>query len=192
MSGTEAAIFWERLDTPGHDACRLVRTELGFALEGQANFVHEGMPTALAYRVTGDSAWQTRSARVSGFLGSQTVDLDIGRTGGGDWLLNGELQPEVSGQRDLDLGFTPATNLIAIRRLALGVGGSAGAPAAYMFFPETRPQDLRLTVMQQTYRRLDDQRYDYTGTAYHEVLTVSEAGFVTDYPGLWSGRVWLS
>lgn len=191
MSSTEAAILWERLDTPGHDVCRLVQATTGFALEGQSNFVHEGKPVALAYRVTGDSAWQTRSARVSGFLGAQTIELEIGRTAGGDWLLNGVLQPDVAGQRDLDLGFTPATNLIAIRRLALQVDAESDAPAAYMFFPETRPPDLRLTVMQQTYRRLDRERYDYTGIDYREVLTVSEAGFVTDYPRLWSGRLWL-
>ncbi|MBX3578754.1 MAG: putative glycolipid-binding domain-containing protein [Rhizobiaceae bacterium] len=190
MERTEAAVFWERLDTAGHDSCRLLRTDDGFALEGSAVFEHQGAPCALTYRVVGDSAWQTHSGLVSGFVGDETIGLDIVRTTTGDWLLNGDPQPEASGLPDLDLGFTPATNLIAIRRFALVAGDRTPAPAAYIFFPETRPPDLRLTRMDQTYHRLDAQRYDYTGIAYREVLTVSAAGFVTDYPGLWSGRVW--
>jgi hypothetical protein len=56
------------------------------------------------------------------------------------------------------------------------------APAAYLAFPE-----LRLTRLDQTYRRLDENRYAYAAPAfgYKAILTVSPAGFVLDYPGLW-------
>jgi hypothetical protein len=82
---------------------------------------------------------------------------------------------------DVDLGFTPATNLIALRRLSLDAGASALAPAAWFPFPE-----LRMDRMEQTYRRLDAGRYDYTGINYREILSVSPVGFVTEYPNLWT------
>ena len=41
------------------------------------------------------------------------------------WFANGVEQDNVAGCLDLDLGFTPATNLFAIRRLSLKVGQRA-------------------------------------------------------------------
>jgi uncharacterized protein len=35
---------------------------------------------------------------------------------------------------DVDLGFTPATNLIVLRGLSLKIGQRAQAPAAYLSF----------------------------------------------------------
>ncbi|TIR23242.1 MAG: hypothetical protein E5X34_14280 [Mesorhizobium sp.] len=89
---------------------------------------------------------------------------------------------EAAGLVDVDLGFTPATNLLPIRRLDLGPGKTTPAPAAYLAFPQ-----LELARLDQTYRRLDESRYAYAASAfgYEAMLTVSSAGFVLDYPGLW-------
>jgi hypothetical protein len=87
-----------------------------------------------------------------------------------------------AGCLDIDLGFTPATNLIALRRLALDVGHEADAPAAYLAFPE-----LKLERLEQRYHRLTLDKYDYQAPSvgYVGTLEVSEVGFVTTYPGLW-------
>src|SRR5207244_2474062 len=37
-----AAILWRRLDTPGHDACRLERSDAGWELDGTAVFREDG------------------------------------------------------------------------------------------------------------------------------------------------------
>jgi hypothetical protein len=83
---------------------------------------------------------------------------------------------------DVDLGFTPATNLIAIRRLDLAIGQTTPAPAAHIAFPE-----LRFDRLDQTYQRLDARRYRYTARAYgyDDVLSVTSDGFVMSYPSLW-------
>ena len=60
-------------------------------------------------------------------------------------MLNGEVQQGVAGLVDVDLGFTPASNLLAIRRFDLGIGEATPAPAAYLTFPE-----LRLVRLDQT------------------------------------------
>jgi uncharacterized protein len=92
-------------------------------------------------------------------------------------------QPEAAGCIDVDLNFTPATNLIAIRRLALGVGHKSDAPAAWLRFPE-----YTLERLEQRYYRVSLDTYDYQAprVGYSGLLQVSDIGFVTQYPGCWA------
>jgi len=175
-------IFWRRLDHEGHDCCRLKRHANGWCLEGVALFLHEARPTCLRYVVQCDDQWCTREATVLGWVGEDELSLSIIHTDADGWLLNDVAQSLPDGLVDLDLGFTPATNTIALRRLALGVGEGRRAPAAYLAFPE-----LRLDLLEQDYRRLAQHRYAYSAPrfSYEAVLMVTDEGFVTSYPGLW-------
>jgi hypothetical protein len=186
MTDIVATILWQRLDVPGHDACRLIRREDGWELRGHAIFEHEGAPCSLFYAALCDERWKAQSASVSGFLGSRDLSFDIQRNSGGDWLLNGDVQPGLKNLVDVDLGFTPATNLLALRRFDLAVGQDTPAPAAYLAFPE-----LRLILLEQHYRRESEAKYAYQGPmfGYDEVLEVAPVGFVTDYPHLWRGKL---
>ena len=177
-----ASILWKRLDVEGHDGCLLVRSDSGWTLTGQALFLHEDEPCCLAYEAHCDGDWRTRTASVSGFLGRRKLRYDIERLADGSWTLNGEAHPAVDGLTDVDLGFTPATNLLVLRRFGLAVGEARPAPAAYLAFPE-----LQLIRLDQTYRRLNETRYAYEGPmfGYAETLEVSPVGFVLDYPKLW-------
>jgi len=181
MPQIERTMLWRRLDAPGHDACGLWKVDGGWRLAGTAVFLFGGRPCHLAYAVECDAAWQTRLARVTGWIGRDEVDLILA-TEAGHWWLNGEEQPQVAGCVDADLNFTPATNLIALRRLALRIGEEADAPAAWFDFP-----DLQLVRLRQRYHRLDEHRYAYQSpdVGYAGMLEVSEAGFITTYPGLW-------
>lgn len=179
---TSATICWRRLDQEGHDSCRLHSHAGGWSLEGIAIFLQEARPACLRYAVECDEQWQTHKASVSGWLGDETLSLRIIRTASGEWLLNGVAQDIREGLIDLDLGFTPATNTIALRRLRLGIGHEEAAPAAYLAFPE-----LRLDLLEQRYKRIDGRRYAYEALrfSYDATLEVSEEGFVRYYPGLW-------
>jgi hypothetical protein len=89
----------------------------------------------------------------------------------------------VTGCLDVDLAFTPATNLLPIRRLDLPIGASQPAAAAWLTFPE-----LSLRRLDQAYGRRGEREYAYEslGGSFRTTLQVSRAGFVTDYPGLWA------
>jgi hypothetical protein len=180
------SILWERLDNPGHDACRLVVLDDGWRLAGVAAFEEGGTSSALAYTVECDPSWHTRAARVTGSVGDAPFDLVITHAPAAPWYVNGVAQPGLADLVDLDLGFTPATNLVALRRLGLAIGATAEAPAAYLAFPE-----LRLERLEQTYRRIDETRYHYVARRYDydDVLVVSPDGFVIDYPRLWRARI---
>lgn len=180
MAEPIASILWKRLDVEGHDACRLSRTEDGFELSGHAVFDEGGGVCCLSYLVQCDGGWLTRRAQVAGFVGLADFACEIERLAGGAWAVNGVVQPEAQGQLDIDLNFTPATNLVAIRRLGMERRADTQAPAAWLTFPEPR-----LTRLDQTYRRLDDTRIAYRGSGYEGVLEVAPAGFVLHYPTLW-------
>ena len=106
------AIFWRRLDVPGHEACRLVNRGDGWRIEGAAVFRHSTGPTALVYEVDCDCDWRTREGSVKGWAGSCRVDIRISRSLSGIWTLNGQVVSGIEECVDLDLGFTPATNLL--------------------------------------------------------------------------------
>src|SRR3954471_15098424 len=145
---TVASILWTRLDTPGHDACRLMEQHGGWALEGTAVFVKNGMPARLDYQIDCDASWRTRRGRVRGWIGARSLDLDIARTPAGGWTLNGDEVLRSSDCVDLDLGFTPATNLIALRRLDLPISQRMATRAAWL-----DEGSARLDVLEQVYER---------------------------------------
>ena len=179
----EQLILWRRTDMPGHDACGLWGVDSGWSLAGTAIFALEGQPCHLAYEVQCDPRWRTRSAKVMGYIGRHALELTIVVMPGERWQLNGTDQPGAAGCLDVDLNFTPATNLIAIRRLALGVGHEADAPAAWLRFPA-----CTLERLEQRYRRVALDTYDYQAprVGYAAPLRISDLGFVTQYPGLWA------
>ena len=113
------AILWRRLDHPGHDACRIQLGVEGIRLEGCAVFRESGQVFQLRYSVATDPSMRTRRALVAGYAGSLPVKVEIRASAAGRWTLNGEEQSKVSGCLDVDLAFTPATNLLPLRRLML-------------------------------------------------------------------------
>ncbi|HEX9652511.1 MAG TPA: putative glycolipid-binding domain-containing protein [bacterium] len=176
-----AIYLWRRVDQPGHDSCRLFKLTNGWRLRGAAILLDNGKPCHLQYELAAGGSWKTRNARVAGYIGRKAVDLRIAADGATRWQVNGVLNESVNSCVDVDLGFTPATNLIAIRRLALKVGQRVEAPAAYLQFPE-----MRLVKLPQSYRRTGRTEYQYEAptVGYSGTLQVLPIGAVSRYPGL--------
>lgn len=132
-----------------------------------------------------DAAWRTVSARIRGSNGDREVEIDVAVEDERRWRLNGEDCPAVAGSLDIDLGFSPATNLLPIRRLSLAVGEAAEVRAAWLPFPQ-----LTFEPLPQVYRREGERtyRYESDGGRFVRTLDVNAAGFVTSYPGLWQAE----
>jgi hypothetical protein len=177
-----STILWRRLDRPGHESARLSESAAGIVLEGTAVFGESGQPCRLDYRVVCDRGWRTQSALVIGWLDRTRIDLDIAVDEARHWTLNRRRCPRVHGCEDLDLSFSPATNLLAIRRVGLVPGARAAVRAAWLRFPEPS-----LEPLDQTYERIADWQYRYEsdGGVFTAVLDTNAAGFVTRYEGLW-------
>jgi hypothetical protein len=98
------------------------------------------------------------------------------------WQINGLEAPTVRGCADIDLGFSPSTNLLPIRRLSLAVGEDVNIEAAWLSFPA-----LQFEPLQQVYVREKENiyRYESAGGRFKRTLELNSSGFVTNYPGLW-------
>jgi len=176
---TTRAILWRRLDRSGHEAGQLSSQESSWRLAGTAVFAHEQQPCRLDYLVVCDVEWRTVMARVTGWVGDRTVEIEILVDSARRWRLNGTECPAVAGCIDVDLNWSPSTNLLPICRLGLAPGQEAGVRAAWLRFPS-----FTLEPLEQRYRRLDaaTYRYESGGGAFVTDLEVDAAGFVTRYP----------
>lgn len=181
----EKLVLWRRLDRPGHEAARLTFHDPFWHLSGMAVFAHEGQPCRLEYFIACSAAWQTLRARVTGWVGKEFVKLEIACDAAQRWRLNGRECGSVDGCIDLDLGFSPATNVLPIRRLRLSAGQRAEVTAAWLRFPE-----LTLEPLAQAYQRLEDRlyRYEAPATSFAADLAVDSAGIVVRYPGMWEAE----
>ena len=178
-------ILWRRLDGAGHESCRLSFRDPEWHLAGSAVFAHEGRACRLDYLVVCDASWRTISGKVAGWVGEEDVEIEVAADAACGWRLNGRECHEAAGCADLDLNFSPSTNLLPIRRLGLSVGQEAEVRAAWLRFP-----DFKLEPLAQTYRRTGAATYVYesAGGSFVAELTVNEAGFVTHYPDLWQAE----
>jgi hypothetical protein len=98
-------------------------------------FCLEEQPCHLRYEVYCDTSWRTRSVTVIRWIGRDPGKLAIVAMPGERWNVHGAEQTGVAGCVDVDRGFTPVTTLIPRRRLALSVGDTSDAPAAWRRFP---------------------------------------------------------
>ena len=149
-------------------------------------FSHEKRPCLLDYQVICDDTWQTLSAEVEGWLGNTIVGIQIKSDPSQHWWLNGVEQPDIRGCIDIDLNFSPSTNLLPIRRLNLAIGETAEIRAAWLRFPS-----FKLELLSQQDHRLDETtyRYESAGGQFVADLKVSRSGFVLEYPGIWRSEV---
>ncbi len=163
------------------------RTANGWRLTGELEVEEASIAARLRYTITCDLEWRTRSAVIEGRAGGSPIRFALAADGAGHWTRDGTRLPEVSGALDVDLGFTPATNTLPIRRLALPVGGSAPVRSAWLRFPE-----LRLEPLEQTYTREAEQRFRYRalvdGEPFVARLDTDAFGRVLRYEGLWEAE----
>lgn len=178
-------MLWRRLDLPGHESVRLSSQHGLHRLVGTSVFAYRSQACRLSYEVVCTMEWHTTSGSVAGWIGEKIVQVDFVVDEGRRWRLNGEECPEVAGCIDVDLNFSPSTNLLPIRRLNLAVGQEARVRAAWLHFPS-----LALEPLDQLYRRTGAVTYRYEsppGTLVGE-LTVNRLGFIVNYPGFFEAE----
>jgi len=176
-----AFAVWERLDRPGRDAALLEARAGGWLLRGAAAFDHESGSAVVAYEVEVNARLETTRGALSGFLGDATVRREILRDDRG-WRLDGVPAPGLRHLVDLDYGFTPATNVLQLMRMALAPGGKAELSVAWLDL-----DSATLTELPQSYERRADASYWYEAPTvpYRALLEIAPNGFVRSYPGLW-------
>jgi uncharacterized protein len=180
---TRSRILWQRLDEPGHEWCELSPTPGGLSIAGVSLVVLDGSPHRIEYAVEVDADGRTRRVSVRS-RGPDDGALELAADGLGVWTSGDQVTidaREVPAALDVDLGFSPVTNSLPIRRLAptLDIGESAAIRVAWVLYP-----GLDVVLGEQWYDRLDRRRWRYRSGAFAAELEVGEDGLVETYEGL--------
>lgn len=155
-------------------------------IEGQVVGDLGGIYGAMTYEVhchaDGSTHW------VRGLIHHDGGELawSISRDANGLWTVNGVTRPDLLKCLDVDIGVTPSTNTLPIRRIKLAVGSSHELWSAWVRFP-----DLTVHHLFQRYTRVSYDLYDYESmtSGFKSRLRVDEHGIVQDYAGLWTDMV---
>ena len=168
---------WRRSDEVETDEhCTLAVRPVGLSLIGTVLGADGGAPVRIEYRVFADPIGLTTAAHVRDIRGFATRTVTLERDSKGGWTVDGAIARGLKGCTDVDLGCSPSTNTLPIRRLRLAIGQAQTIQAAWLRFPE-----LVVVKSAQTYTRLDESTYRYSSGTYEAELTVDVDGLVVTY-----------
>jgi len=177
MSVREHHISWHCTALASSEHCVLIEHDDGFTFRGVVAAPLALAPCHIEYSVVVDRQWRPLYVAASIETPSlrREIELRTPRTGG--WELDGAGASHLDACDDVDLGWSPATNTIPIRRLDLDVSESATITAAWIRFPE-----LDVVANEQRYTRLAIDRWRYQAGEYEfELVTDPGTGFVLAY-----------
>lgn len=176
-------VIWTSASLESSEDCVIHEQAAGVALSSSTTLPLDGALGRIDYELEADADWRTLGATitVSGRTDRQiAIEHSLGR-----WTVDGEPRPDLDGCVDLDLGWTPATNILPLRRRPVAIGESVTTRAAWVRFP-----DLDVVEATQTYIRSTADTVIYRSTTFEAVLQVTRAGIVTRYgDDLWLGVV---
>jgi hypothetical protein len=174
---TTRRVAWRRSDEVEADEhCTLTLRDSGLSLVGTVIGAEGGLPVRIEYRVLTDRAGMTTAAHVRDLRGFETRTIALDRSSKGGWRVDGVAERTLRGCTDVDLGCSPSTNTLPIRRLRLATGESKTIQAAWVRFPE-----LVVVKGAQTYTRLDEFTYHYASGDFEADLTVDDDSLVASY-----------
>jgi hypothetical protein len=165
-----------RPEFTGAERFALRATERGWLLAGVVVASFDRRPIDVRYQVAVDDGWITRSVTVTMDDLVQPMRLELDRSTDGSWAVDGLSASELGGCVDVDLGVTPSTNTLPIRRLNLDVGESREIEVAWVRFPE-----LRVDRGRQRYTRVSGDTWRYSSDGFTADLQVDESGLVVRY-----------
>ena len=170
-------VAWRRADEVVTDEhCTLTQRDTGLSLVGTVLGAEAGIPVRIEYRVLTDGDGTTTAAHVRDLRGFEQRTLTLERDAKGNWTVDGAKVRGLKGATDVDLGCSPSTNTLPIRRLRLGIGATKTIKAAWVRFPE-----LTVVKADQTYTRVDEFTYRYASGDFEAELTVDDESLVAAY-----------
>lgn len=177
------SVRWRDWQGKGLEHCGLTQSSDGLRLEGVVAGTRASLYGA-HYAVRTDENFRTREVQVVYVDGPRLHILADGKGNWRDEIADAPLS-SLEGCLDVDIGVTPATNMLPIKRLRLNETESEDICAAYVpllseisgpFLP--RRAEQRYTCLKL------NRRYRYEGLfrAFSAELEIDDFGLVLDYP----------
>ncbi len=174
------SVLWYSPILPSMERCSLREGPDRWRLEGTVLTLIDSGPAEIRYVLTCDRSWRTRECTVCVARSDAAWQADLGVDEAGSWFQDGMRIDGSGGISDVDLGFTPSTNTLPIRRLALAIGEEAKIRVVWLRFPE-----FDGVVAEQVYARIAEDVYRFESGDFRAILETDEHGIVTRYGDLW-------
>ena len=176
---------WESELLDSREDFTLVAGAGAYEMGGTTLIMHDGIRVEIAYRIEVASDWSTRNATIDIPALARNHRVEVPEPG--IWRIDGEHRPDLDGCSDIDLGWTPATNTIPIRRLELEGRNAATIRAAWLKWSE-----LEFIATDQTYSRTSETTWRYASGNFSAELLVDDHGVVLSYgePPIWREEVY--
>lgn len=171
---------WESKLLDSREDFTLVAGAGGYEMGGTTLIMHDDVRVEINYRVEVASDWSTRIATID--IAALALNHQVAVPKPGIWLINGERRTDLDGCSDIDLGWTPATNTIPIRRLQLEGRDSTTIRAAWLKWSE-----LQFMASDQSYTKTGAATWRYASGNFSAELLVDDHGVVLAYgdPPIW-------
>src|SRR5919109_2555125 len=154
-------VFWHDVRSGGAEVCVLASSGKRNVLQGTVLRPFNDEPAIVRYRVEADPTWRTTNVWTEVETAKGTRELELSADGEGHWSGSGESLAELDACIDVDLGVSPSTNTLPIRRLELQEEEAKDVRAAWVRYPE-----LTVEVLEQSYERIGPDRYTYRSSTF--------------------------
>lgn len=173
-------VIWASSRPPGVERCTITRAASGWVLAGSLVRRFGAGPAAISYVIETDRGWKTRRVHVEQTIRGKDASLDL-EAKGPMWYVEGKRDGRLDGCTDVDLGASPATNTLPIRRAKPEVGARIDLTVAWVRFPGLSVEPLR-----QSYERTEDRLYVYrSASGFESEIEVDASGMVRAYGDYW-------
>jgi hypothetical protein len=171
-------VLWESSIDVGHEWCELDDDRVSPGLRGFVVVVGDDVPWRVEYRIELDPNGLTSRLRIEAEGVSTPVTIDVSSDRRGRWTRTGtdDVVVDDAAALDVDLGFSPSTNTLPIRRLGLEIGETREIGVLWVLFPS-----FEIVAGRQRYERLGERSWRYRSGTFVGDLVVDEAGLVETY-----------
>lgn len=167
-------VTWTSAALASAEDCVIHEQAAGVALSSSTTLPLDDGLGRIDYELKADARWRVLGATIT-ISGRSDRRISIERSGDG-WTVDGALRPDLAACVDLDLGWTPATNILPLRRARLEVGTTLTTTAVWVRFPT-----FEVVPATQTYHRLDATAVRYRSATFAADLEVDTDGIVLRY-----------
>lgn len=174
-------VLWRALSWDGMEYCAVWRAPDGYQIDGTCLAVCDDRPLRVRYAVQCTPSWETSAVFIETRLGREQHVLKMTVTPDLQWLVGETELEKLHGCVDVDLGISPCTNALPIRRMAAVVGETRATRAAWVRFPE-----LEVQPAEQRYTRVSEREYLYESATARRTIVVDEHGFPVSYERGWT------
>ena len=127
-------VIWTSASLESSEDCVIHEQPAGVALSSSTTLPLDDGLGRIDYELEADADWRVLGATIT-VSGRTDRRIEIERSSAG-WTVDGEPRPDLDACVDLDLGWTPATNILPLRRRPVAIGESVSTRAAWVRFPE--------------------------------------------------------